>query len=165
MIGRNTCNSSPVDMRGIQLVDCTICRFCENGGFCACPPVQFRAISSAGQPNTVLLISASCPSLMRNCDPRMMGSTPKSDKRRDRNRSRDGEAVFQIGDQAGIATGEHDPLDRNRNRVVASQRIAGIFGNRVPSGLVSVIAPLSGRNATGETERISKPRISFSPPR
>src|SRR6202021_3086803 len=38
------------------------------------------------------------------------------------------------------------------------------FRTGVPSGLVSVIEPTLGRNATGDTERISKPRRSFSPP-
>ena len=80
MIGRNTCTSNPVDILGIQLVELTICRFWENAGVCVCPPAQFRAISSAGQPNTVLLMSASCPGLMRSCEPRTMGFIPISTK-------------------------------------------------------------------------------------
>ena len=45
------------------------------------------------------------------------GIDSQIDKGNDRNRSRDGEAVFQIGDQTCIATGEDDPLDRHRNGV------------------------------------------------
>src|ERR1700722_3657298 len=40
----------------------------------------------------------------------------------------------------------------------------GFLGTGDPSGLVRVITLELGRNATGEMERISKPRISFSPP-
>src|SRR5208337_368850 len=40
----------------------------------------------------------------------------------------------------------------------------GSLGTGTPLGLVSVIDPTLGRNATGDTERISKPRRSFSPP-
>src|ERR1035438_5392192 len=45
-----------------------------------------------------------------------------------------------------------------------SRGFAGFLGTGVPSGLVSVITLELGRNATGEIERISNPRISFSPP-
>ena len=50
-------------------------------------------------------------------------------KRRQRNRPGDGEPVFQIRDQAGIAARKHDALDRHRYGVVAAQRVAGILGD------------------------------------
>src|ERR1035437_6319416 len=45
-----------------------------------------------------------------------------------------------------------------------SRGLAGFLGTGVPSGLVSVITLELGRNATGEIDRISKQRMSFSPP-
>src|SRR5260370_33972064 len=42
--------------------------------------------------------------------------------------------------------------------------LAGFLGTGVPSGFVRVITFELGRNATGEIDRVSKPRMSFSPP-
>src|SRR5215470_549935 len=42
--------------------------------------------------------------------------------------------------------------------------IRGFFTTKELSGLRRAIVDEEGRNATGDTERISNPRISFSPP-
>src|SRR5258708_31618412 len=42
--------------------------------------------------------------------------------------------------------------------------LAGFLGTGVPSGFVRVMTFELGRNATGDSDRISKPRMSFSPP-
>src|ERR1022692_646950 len=74
--GKNTCNSSPVDILGVQFVPLTGLRNCEN--FCLVPPTQFRAMSTAGQPKTTLLIKSNCPELILNCEFLRIGSMPKS---------------------------------------------------------------------------------------
>src|ERR1700690_655427 len=74
--GRNTCNSSPVDILGVQLVPLAGLRNWEN--FCLDPPTQFRPMSRAGQPKTALLIKSNCPELILNCESLRIGSTPKS---------------------------------------------------------------------------------------
>src|SRR5271168_1624279 len=86
MTGRKTCNSRPVDIRGVQFVPDTGVRYCPNGGMDeprppgSCPPVQLKPISSAGQPKDVLLMSCCCDSLILGCDGRKMGSMPRSAK-------------------------------------------------------------------------------------
>src|SRR5580658_9140585 len=76
--GKNTCNSRPVDILGVQFVPGTGCRYC--GNFCVDPPTQLKPASSAGQPKTVLLISSYCPSLILSWESRRIGSTPRSTK-------------------------------------------------------------------------------------
>src|SRR5579871_4924061 len=86
MTGRKTCNSKPVDMRGVQLVPATGFRYCAKAGIVepgapgVCPPMQFKPMSNAGQPKDVLLIKSSWDALTFNWDVRMIGSTPKSTK-------------------------------------------------------------------------------------
>ena len=81
-----------------------------------------------------------------------------------RHRARNGDAVLQVRPHAQIAAREHDLVHRNRHGPVPCRGFAGFFRTGVPSGFVRVITFELGRNATGEIERISKPRISFSPP-
>src|SRR5579863_2267308 len=74
--GKNTCSSKPVDILGVQLVPATGFRNWEKA--CFDPPMQFKPMSTAGQPNTVALIKSNCPLLIFNWESLRMGSTPKS---------------------------------------------------------------------------------------
>src|SRR5216683_1061063 len=77
--GRKTCNSTPVEARGCQLVPPRIERFWLNVIF-RVPKHVLKNGSSSGQPYGVLLMAVNWPLLMRNCDRLKMGSNPKSKK-------------------------------------------------------------------------------------
>ena len=166
MMGRNTCNFQSGGHARNPVRGAHDLQILGERRILRCPPAQFRAISSAGQPKTVVLMSASCPGLIRSCDPLTMGFMPTSTKGASATGPAMVNPVFQIRDQAGIATRKHNPLHWNRNGVAAAQRICwDPWGRRCHPGCAERLLLLSGRNATGDTERISKPRISFSPPR
>src|ERR1700678_1566267 len=74
--GKNTCNSRPVDILGVQFVPGTGWRYC--GNFCVDPPTQLKPTSRAGQPKTVLLIKSYWVSLIFNWEGLRIGSTPIS---------------------------------------------------------------------------------------
>src|SRR6266567_6004916 len=76
--GSMTCNSSPVDMRGTQLVPGTALRYREN--LRVWVPVQFPAGSRFGQPKGVLRSWSNWALAICNCEGRMMGETPESRK-------------------------------------------------------------------------------------
>src|SRR5215469_10264459 len=76
--GSITCSSRPVDMRGVQFVPDAGFKYGEK--LRCCPPTQLNEISRAGHPNNEVLMSLNCPELIRNCDCRMIGSTPTSMK-------------------------------------------------------------------------------------
>ena len=165
-MGRNTCNSSPVDILGVQLVEFTILQI---AGRTAASVVSADAVQRNIERGTAKHRAIDVRQLA-GIDPQLRspdhGIDTKIHKRGHRNRPGDGDPIFQVGDQAGIPARKHDLLDRNRNRVAAAQADwPGSLGTMVPSGLRRIMLLLAGRNATGDTERISKPRISFSPPR
>src|SRR3954465_8335052 len=78
-IGMMICNSTPVDIRGVQFEPEIIFTSRPNG--CATPPAQLNERSSDGHPNWVVLSVFNCPALICNCDLRRIASTPKSAKR------------------------------------------------------------------------------------
>ena len=101
----------------------------------------------------------------RSCDCSRDEVPAGIDERRQRHRTDDRNAVFQVGNEIGIAAGEDDLLNRNRDGVDALARVRRIQRN---GGAVRVRAagwsPYVGKNETGEIARISKPRMSVSPP-
>src|SRR5437016_5376097 len=169
MTGSIICNSRPVDMRGVQFVPETGVRNGENGcpvtGLPLDPPTQFSPTSNAGHPNTVLLMSFSWPDAIRNCDCRRIGTTPTSmngaratgptivmrySTLLTKLKSPPGNTICWMG--MGIVYGP-------------ARGFLGSFGTAEPSGFTRGITALLARKATGETERMSKPRRSVSPPR
>src|SRR5215467_7081086 len=164
--GRNICSSSPVDTRGAQFVEFNTCRNCDGFGFSRLPGVHPVAVvgSRFGQPNCVLTTWSYCCDAICSCERRTIGSIPASMKGATATgpaivmrysklphalKSPPGNTIWSIG--IGTLTAPRPGL-------------LGSFNTGLPSGLVRVIAPALGRNATGDTDRMSNPRISFSPP-
>src|SRR5579859_1699770 len=77
MMGISTCNSNPVDMRGIKLVRATGFKSGEKGGGCIVLGTHPEMLN-AGQPNCVVSSVLIALELMRNCDWRAIKSTPVS---------------------------------------------------------------------------------------
>src|SRR5439155_374816 len=160
--GRNTCSSRPVDILGIQFVLPTSCKFCEN--FSVCPPTQFKATSNCGQPNTVVLISVNCPELIRSWEFLIIGSTPKSTN----GASATGPAMVKRYSRfpTRLRSPPGNTICSAGTLIVygPSRGLLGSFGTTDPSGLRSTTVEVFGRNATGDTERMTNPRRSFSQP-
>src|SRR5580704_2413382 len=79
--GRNTWSSSPVDIRGRQLVEPSTCRFCEGDGFKTLPRAQVLAVAvcnSVGHPTGVPITVSYCTCAICTCDGRRIGSMPVS---------------------------------------------------------------------------------------
>jgi len=93
----------------------------------------------------------------------MIGSIPISTKGRQRHRPNDGDPVLGVANALTVAAGLHQ-LSRRSGSYRLPARIAGIFQNGGTVGLVRLMTALLGRNAMGDTDRMSKPRRSFSPP-
>ena len=86
------------------------------------------------------------------------------DERRQCYRPGNRDAVLQVRPHAEVAAWENDLIHRNWHGPVSLSRIGRIFRTGVPSGFVRVMTFELGKNATGDIDRISKPRMSFSPP-
>ena len=108
----------------------TICRFWENWGFCRCPPAAVQGNIERGTAKHRAVDVRKLPGINAQLRVSDDGIHAHIHERRQGDGSGDGESVFQIRDQAGIPTGENNPLDRYRNRVGAAQRIVRILGDR-----------------------------------
>ena len=96
-----TCSSIPVDMRGTQLVPATGWRNCENASFC--PPIHCRAGSRSRttKQSVLKIVELAVVDLqLRFANDRVDAHIHEG---RDDNRTRNGDAVFQIAGQAQVA--------------------------------------------------------------
>ena len=166
MMGRNTCTSSPVDILGIQLVESHDLQFLRErwGLMVSSNAVQGNVESGAAEHGAIDVCQ------LAGIDPQLRspddGIHPHVHEWRQRHWPGNRYPVFQVCDQAGIAARKHDLLHRNRNRVAAPERIGRVLGNNGAVRVAQDNAALGWEETRPETQnRISKPRMSFSPPR
>src|SRR5260221_4204426 len=161
--GKNTCNSMPVEALGCQLDPPTMFNLCEKLSFGQARHWPLTG-STAGQPKGNSVSAANWPGLIRNCEPLRIGSKPKSTK----GAIATGPAIVIL--YSMFETRFKSPPGKEiwstgtRTVYAGPNGLLGSLGTVDPSGLRSVIVEAVGRKATGEMDRISNPRRSFSPP-
>src|SRR5215471_3925775 len=129
------------------------------------PPRQLNVIGSCcGQPKGVVLMVVNWPLLIRNCEGRKMGSNPTS---------KNGAMATGPAMVMRYSTFPNTLISPPGNVIwstgmgivywlfVPAGRL-GFLGTIEPSGFRSATVLEVGKKATGEMERMSKPRISFS---
>src|SRR5208282_4087801 len=170
--GSMVCNSSPVDIRTVQLVPGTGLRYCGML-LMVWPPEHAYDVwgPRIGQPNSVLCRVSYWTGLICNCEVRRIGSTPVSTK----GAMATGPAMVmrysklpcRLRSPPGVTswrngTGILKQLLAHAPEAVTPTGKRGLAGTKVESAFRSATAWVLGRYAMGETVRISKPRRSFS---
>ena len=133
MTGRKTCNSRPVDILGTQLLLASGFRYCEKPTFDASDAVQSNIECRATKHHTVDGIQ------LRSGDFQLRIPENRFDSGIHEgcqgHWASDGVAIFRVGDQAEVASGKNNLVDRKRNGVAALQRIGWILGDEGTIGI------------------------------
>src|SRR6185437_17181160 len=150
-MGRNTCNSRPVDARGCQFEAPTTFNSCEKLNFCV--PKHWPLIGSTdGHPKGSWLSPANWPELIRNCDFLTIGSNPKSKN----GAIATGPAIVILYSafETRLRSPPGNVIWSTGTRTVYGG-LSGLLGSRGTielSGLRREMVEAVGRKATGETE-------------